>query len=129
MDICKGVNTRERVTKARNEKAILDFVLVCAEMREFAMFIDENRIHVLTKYASKKGRKKHKTSDHNILVNKFSIQVEAKPRSVRAEFYQLKNCENQKMFFQETRSTAKLSLSFDKNRSFSHNEKLHSYKL
>jgi hypothetical protein len=49
------------------------------------MFIDENRINVLTKYASKKGRKKNKTSDHNILVSKFSIQVEAKPRSVRAE--------------------------------------------
>ena len=92
-------------------------------MREFAssMFIDENQIHVLTKYASKKGRKKHKTSDHNILVSKFSIQVEAKPRSVRTEFYQLKNYENQKMFLQETTSTAKLSSSFDKNRSFPHN--------
>ena len=82
------------------EKAVIDFVLVCAEMREFikSLFIDEKRIHVLTKYASKKGIKKHKASDHNIMVGRFSIQLEVKPRTVRTEFFQLKNIEDQRKF-------------------------------
>ena len=97
------------------EKAVIDFVLVCAEMREFikSLFIDEKRIHVLTKYASKKGIKKHKASDHNIMVGRFSIQLEVKPRTVRTEFFQLKNIEDQRKFYQDTNSTGKLTSSFD----------------
>jgi hypothetical protein len=126
MDICEGVVTRERVTKDRVERAVIDFVLVCSEMREFvkSMFIDEKRIHVLTKYASKKGIKKHKISDHNILVSKFSIHSEAKPRTLRSEFFQLKNPDDQKNFFQDTESTLKLYYIFDEKITFPHNCKV-----
>ena len=62
MEVCEGVITRERVTKARIEKAVIDFVLVCGDMKEFvkSMLVDENKNHVLTKYASKKGIKQKK---------------------------------------------------------------------
>ena len=123
MDMCEGVITRERVTKDRVERAVIDFVIVCAEMKEFvkSMLVDEKRIHVLTKYASKRGIQKHKTSDHNILVSRFSIHSEAKPRTVRSEFFQMKDLDDQRNFFQDTDSTGKLSSSFDTTRSFPHN--------
>ena len=75
MNICDGVITRERVTKERVEKAVIDYVIVCDKLKEFveSMFVDENRLHVLTKYASKKGIRKHIVSDHNILVCTFGI--------------------------------------------------------
>ena len=51
------------LTKDKLGKAVIDFVLVCDEMREFvkSLFIDEKRIHVLTKYANKKGIKIQKS--------------------------------------------------------------------
>ena len=123
MDLCEGVITRKRVSKEKVKKAVIDYVLVCADMREFvkSLFIDEKRIHVLTKYASKKGIKKHKISDHNIMMSRFSIQLEAKPRTVRTEFFQLKNIEDQRKFYQDTNNTGKLTSSFSESRSFQHN--------
>ena len=68
------------------------------------MKIDEDRFHVLTKYASKKGLRQHKVSVHNnILVCRFSIQVEIMMRTVRKEFFKLKNIEDQEKFYHETR--------------------------
>ena len=123
MEICEGVITRERATKTRVEKAVLDFVIVCSQMKEFVrkMLIDENRIYVLTKYASKKGVKKQKISDHNILVCNFSIQVVAKLPTLRKEFFLLKNADDQRKFYNLTSHTDKLSTSFNINRSFPHN--------
>ena len=31
MDICTGVITRERITKARVEKSVIDFIIVCGK--------------------------------------------------------------------------------------------------
>jgi hypothetical protein len=123
MDLCEGVVTRERITKNRIERSVIDFILVCEVMKEFVkrMFIDEDRIHVLTKYAGKSGLKKHVKSDHNILVSKFSILVEDKLPALRREIYQFKCYEDQRKFFQETSSTDKLSGSFSKNQTFAHN--------
>ena len=121
MDVCKGVITRERITKTSEERLVIDFVNVCSEIKEFVknMMIDEDRIHVLTKYASKKGIKKHKISDHNILVCRFSIQVAAKLVTLRKEVFLLKNPDDQRKFYQETSQTDKLSSSFSEKRTFS----------
>ena len=123
MDICTGVITRERITKARVEKSVIDFIIVCGKMKEFvkSMMIDDERIHVLTKYASKTGVRKHKVSDHNVLVCKFSIHVESKLVTLRKEYFQLKNIDNQRKFYLETTQTDKLSSSFNNQRSFPHN--------
>ena len=57
LDVCDGTITRERKTKSRIEKSVIDYVIVCSKIREFvkSMNIDEDRFHVLTKYASKKA--------------------------------------------------------------------------
>ena len=114
MEKCKGVITRERVTKTRVERAVIDFVIYCNRIKEYVskMEVDEERIHVLTKYASKKGTKKLKQSDHNIMFCKFSIQVEEMPRTLRKEFFQLKNIQHQEKFQEETSYTDKLTSSW-----------------
>ena len=122
MDICEGTITRERITKDRIERSVIDYVIICCKMIKFvkSMLIDEKRIHVLKKYASKKGVKKHKLSDYNILFCKFSIQVEELSSVVRKEFFQLKNKEDQRKFLDETSIVNKLTSSFSENLSFSH---------
>ena len=110
MDICDGTITRERRTKTRIEKSVLDYIIVCSRMKEYArrMVIDEKRIHVLTKFASKKDLKKHKVSDHNVLFCMFSILLEEVPTSIRREFFQLKDKESQMKFLEETSNTNEL---------------------
>ena len=92
-------------------------------MKEYVkeMVVDENRIHVLTRYSGKKGKRKKKVSDHNTLFCKFSILLEVVPMTVRKEFFQLKNIENQELFYEETNTTNKLTASFQENRTFPHN--------
>ena len=52
LDLCRGVITRERITVNNIERSIIDYIIVCEEMKQFLeeMFIDEDRIHVLTRY-------------------------------------------------------------------------------
>ena len=85
------------------------------------MVVDENRIHVLTIYSGKKGKIRKKVSDHNTLFCKFSILLEVVHMTVRKEFFQLKNIENQELFYEETNTTNKLTASFQENRTFPHN--------
>ena len=54
------------------------------------MSIDEERLHVLTKYASTKGSQCKVESDHNILVGKFSIQYNLIKTKVVKEVFILK---------------------------------------
>ena len=82
------------------EKSVIDYVIVCAEMKNYLeeMMIDDDRTHVLTKYASTKGLKRNTVSDHNIMVCKFSILVNQLRNTIRKEFFQLKDGEGQKSF-------------------------------
>ena len=59
-DLCKGAITRHRVTKNKEEKSILDYILTCKKLADFLelMFIDEERNFPLTKYSTTKGIKK-----------------------------------------------------------------------
>ena len=58
-DQCKGTITRHRKTINGEEKSILDYILVCQGLlgHFVEMFIDEERLHTLTKYATTKGNK------------------------------------------------------------------------
>ena len=69
LNLCKGIITRERITALKIEKSVIDYVIVCEGMKKYLedMLIDEDIIHVLTKYAGTKGSKKKVLSDHNIL--------------------------------------------------------------
>ena len=120
---CKGTITRERANLNNVEKAVLDYVIMCEGMKMFLdeMVIDEERIHVLTKYAGKRGKSKNKVSDHNIMYAKYMITFNRLPVRIRREFFNFKNKENQKIFFEETSNSCKLKSCFDENRSFAHN--------
>ena len=39
LSLCKGVITRERVTKDRVEKAVIDYVIVCDTLWHFSILI------------------------------------------------------------------------------------------
>ena len=56
-ELCKGIITRQRIAAGRLEKSILDYIIVSEEIygQLEEMLIDEERSHVLTKYASTKG--------------------------------------------------------------------------
>ena len=123
LNLCKGVITRERATTVKVEKAVIDYIIVCEDMKNYLekMTIDEDRIFVLTKYASKKGLKKKTVSDHNILFGKFSILFDRQPKTLRREFFNLKDKVGQKAFLEETSASEALSSSFLPSRSFPHN--------
>ena len=74
--MCKGQITRQRKTKLSEEKSIIDFVIVCDILKEYFedMFIDENRVYVLTNYAINKGVIRKRKSDHNLLFARFAIE-------------------------------------------------------
>ena len=126
LDICKGVITRERITRNNVERSVIDYVIVCEGMKQYMeeMFIDEDRTHVLTKYGKKKV-----VSDHNILYSKFSILFESKPKTLRKEFFNLKDKTGQAKFLKETSIPEVLSGSFSQNRTFLHNANIFYRKL
>ena len=114
-DKCAGVITRHRVTVNRTEESVIDYIVVCDTFATFLeeMVIDEKRIHVLTKYASKKGNRKKVQSDHNILYGKFSLKYNTKKKFLRREIFDFKNKEGQKLFYEATNLTKKFDNCFD----------------
>ena len=123
LEKCSGVITRERITTTNVEKSVIDYVIVCEGMMNYFMDmqIDDKRIFVLTKYAGKNGAKRKTISDHNILFSRFSILFDRKSKTVRKEFFDLKNKDGQKAFLKETSDNEDLLFSFSPNCSFSHN--------
>ena len=85
LDQCKGLITRERISGNKTEKAVLDYILICERMKEFLenMIVDEERVHVLTKYVNKKTGKKKIVSDHNVMFANITIKFNWLPRRTR----------------------------------------------
>ena len=75
--LCKGLITRQRLAAGRLEKAVLDYLVVSEWLYNQVeeMLIDEDRLHVLTKYATMRGVQKISESDHNLLYGRFKILV------------------------------------------------------
>ena len=121
VDVCKGTITRERVVMNNTEKAVLDYILICEQLKIFLdqMMIDENRVHVLTKYSGKKG--KIIVSDHNIMFAKFNLKYNRMKSRIRREYFNLKDQQNQKKFCEETSNSLKLSACFKNTQPFPHN--------
>ena len=116
LNLCKGIITRERITALKIEKSVIDYVIVCEGMKKYLedMLIDEDIIHVLTKYAGTKGSKKKVLSDHNILYCRFSILYDQLNQQIRKEFFNLKSTEGRKAFLENTSNSEKLSKCFCK---------------
>ena len=114
-DVCEGTITRERVSGEKSEKSIIDYILICEKMKKFLtkMTIDDSRSYVLSRYLKTKNGRKIITSDHNVLMGKFSVKFERKPRQIRKEFFNFKCQESKQKFQEETSNSNKLSSCFD----------------
>ena len=123
--LCKGTITRHRVAAGRTEKSVLDYIIVSEEL--FAhleeMIIDEDRIHVLTKYATTMGHQKLSESDHNILFAKFKIKMQQKIRKERVELFDFKNIVSQRAFFEETNCIQKFKEIYSEDLDIEENSK------
>ena len=109
---CKGVITRHRITKNKEEKSTLDYILVCDILANYftSMLIDEERIFTLTKFVSTRGIIKQTKSDHNILYCNFDLSYRKEPQAMlRKEVFNLKSLECQELFKNETENTSKFT--------------------
>ena len=121
LPICQGQITRHRITKYKEEKAILDYTLTCNELSNFVetMMIDDGRLFTLTKYVSTRGFKSECKSDHNPLFSSFNLEYETKAKqSNRREIFNLKDEDCQKAFNEETNLTTKFTDVFEKEEPF-----------
>ena len=82
------------------------------------MTIDENRVHVLTKYCTTKGSKKEVQSDHNVQFSKFSLKYQEVKCKTKREIFNFKNTDCQQKFFYVTENTNKLSSCFNEGDNF-----------
>ena len=66
--LCQGTTTRHRNTKKNVEKSVIDYIIVCDVLKDYfeSMTVDEERLHVLTKYASTKGTQSKVESEHKL---------------------------------------------------------------
>ena len=104
LELCDGIITRHRKTKSGEEKSVLDYFIVSDGLCEYVsnMMIDERRVDVLTKYASKKGVGKIVESDHNMLMLKCNLKFTKEMKNQRVEVFDFKNQECQQRFLAET---------------------------
>ena len=114
---CEGSITRHRKTVCGDEKAILDFIIVCDQLGEFfqRMIVDEKRVNVLTKYVSLKGVRVKRESDHNPVYAEFNLKFSRAKSSVRQEMFDFRNEESMRNFSEITNNCKKLRNCFDGN--------------
>ena len=100
INTCKGTITRQRQTRARTEKSVIDLVLFSSDMLDYLVNIevDEARKYVLTKVVKKKNGTRVQESDHNPIVTEFALKVELSNKDKKLEMYNLKNKACQKRF-------------------------------
>ena len=114
LEVCAGTITRERAVEGKDERSVIDYIIVCEEMLKFLkeMIIDESRSFVLRHIVKTKNTNKVITSDHNILVGKFSLSFNRLPRTIRKEFFDFKCEESRQSFLEETNLSKHLSMCF-----------------
>ena len=90
LDICQGLITRRRNTTKKNEKAVLDFFVVCHRVLKFVenLLIDEDGNYELTNFNSKKrtGVVKSSDDDHVTMVLNLNLSF-SKQTLFRVELY------------------------------------------
>ena len=117
--MCRGKITRQRKVEDREERAILDFLLICDEMELYFenLLIDEERKFTPFRCIRTKKGNKIVYSDHNMMISNFSIHhSKAKPR--RIEFFDFKEENGQRMFFNITDKSSKFTKCFNEGDSF-----------
>ena len=73
---CTGLITRNRKVGEKEEKSIIDFIIVCKDLEDYLteMTIDEFKNTSLYRCSKTSRGPKIKYSDHNLLSASFSIK-------------------------------------------------------
>ena len=111
---CVGKITRSRHTVKGIECSILDYVIVSRFLSHFLvkMIIDEEKEFAMIKYATLKGHRMKKESDHNSIFAQFSIKIPKRQKENRREIFDFKNIESQKLFREYTENCQELENCF-----------------
>ena len=99
LDVCQGLITRRRNTTKKNEKAVLDFFVVCHRVLDYVdnLTIDEDGKHELSNFNSKKSTGVVKPTDHMTMILNLKLSY-FKAVKRRQEMYNLKDTESQAKF-------------------------------
>ena len=129
--LCKGLIIRQRLAAGNVEKSILDYIIVSEDLfnQLEEMLVDEERSHVLTKYATTMGIQKKSESDHNILYAKFKLKIQKSKKHERLEVFDFKNLASQKLFFEETENIHHFEEMFSADEDVERNSKVLFQKL
>ena len=97
---CSGTITRYRKTIVGEEKAVLDYIVVCEEMYSYfqVMQVDEKRVLTLSKVATSSGKRVKKVSDHNIIFAAFNLRFSRSCKKKRIELFDFKDLDSQRIF-------------------------------
>jgi hypothetical protein len=93
----------------------VDFVIISADLLDDLeeLIIDEKREHALTKITHSKTTVKKVTSDHNVMLSKFSLNMPKIKPPKKVEVYNFGNKVNQEKFKVVTSNCPSLSDVFD----------------
>ena len=72
-DFCEGAITRSRIVNGKEERSIIDFILVCNMLIPYAkqMYIDEGKKYSMANFFQKKKKHVANQSDHNLIYVDF----------------------------------------------------------
>ena len=111
-----GVITRSRITEGgRVEESVIDFVIISADLLDDLeeLIIDEHKENALTKITHSKNTVKKVTSDHNVMISKFSLTMPKIKPSNKVEVFNFRNKVSQRKFKIATSNNSRLSEVFD----------------
>ena len=114
MEICKGVITRERITKDGRETSVIDYILISENLSKFLIeaCIDEERLYVLHRYKkTKTGNGKQILSDHNWFFIKSILKFRKSPKVTKKVIFQFRNKDSMNIFREATSNDTDLSTS------------------
>ena len=88
---CSGTITRQRRTKTRSEKSVIDTVIFSPDLKKhfINMHVDEQRKHVLTRISKSKKGVRMKESDHNVVIAEFECNPIDDKDNKKVEVYNL----------------------------------------
>ena len=102
---CKGVITIRRTMEESVEESVIDFLIISVDIMhglKDLIIYEEKGLKLVT-------------TDHNVVLSKLKVPVEANIDKERIEIFNFRNKANQKLFTEATNKTTKLSEVFDAN--------------
>ena len=114
-DKCSGVITRSRTTDGRIEESVIDYVIISADLYDDIdqLIIDEKGEHALNKITHSKNMVRKVTSDHNVMLSKFSLTMSKIKPPKKDEVFNFRNKDNLIKFMEATSNCPSLSNVFD----------------